>query len=143
LVAEIQQSSDTTYRLYDWGRLGADGRPRPLHVQQALGAIDFARGPVEPQQPRPTRRPDVERLVECEKFVLDRCRVGHEETLGGDQRCHILSVVEGAVQVDCREAGRGSAETMRCGETVLVPACAGEVTLLPAGGAVVLDAYLP
>jgi hypothetical protein len=32
---------------------------------------------------------------------------------------------------------------MRCGETVLVPACAGEVTLLPAGGAVVLDAYLP
>jgi mannose-6-phosphate isomerase len=41
LVAEIQQNSDTTYRIYDWGRLGNDGKPRPLHVAQALDVIDW------------------------------------------------------------------------------------------------------
>ena len=38
---EVQQSSDTTFRLYDWGRVGADGRPRELHVEQALLALDL------------------------------------------------------------------------------------------------------
>lgn len=41
IVAEIQQNSDTTYRLYDWGRTGADGQSRPLHVRQALDVIDW------------------------------------------------------------------------------------------------------
>jgi mannose-6-phosphate isomerase len=42
VVLEIQQNSDTTYRVFDWNRLGPDGRPRPLHVEQALASIDFA-----------------------------------------------------------------------------------------------------
>ncbi|MBX2998751.1 MAG: AI-2E family transporter [Caldilineaceae bacterium] len=46
MVAEIQQNSDTTYRIYDWGRLGNDGNPRPLHVAQALDVIDW--GQIEP-----------------------------------------------------------------------------------------------
>ena len=41
VVAEIQQNSDTTYRVYDWGRLGHDGKPRPLHVDKAVEVIDF------------------------------------------------------------------------------------------------------
>ena len=72
LIAEIQQSSDTTYRLHDWNRVGPDGKPRPLHIEQALAVIDFNRGPVDPVAPQPTDRPNVERLVECDKFVLDR-----------------------------------------------------------------------
>jgi mannose-6-phosphate isomerase len=53
LLAEVQQPSDTTYRVYDWGRVGLDGRPRELHVAQALESIDFraaggpTTGPVE------------------------------------------------------------------------------------------------
>ena len=42
LVYEVQQSSDTTYRLYDWGRTGKDGKPRPLHVEEALKTIDLS-----------------------------------------------------------------------------------------------------
>lgn len=42
LIYEVQQSSNTTYRLYDWGRVGADGKPRPLHVAESLKSIDFA-----------------------------------------------------------------------------------------------------
>lgn len=41
-VYEVQQSSNTTFRLYDWGRVGADGRPRQLHVQEGLAAMDIA-----------------------------------------------------------------------------------------------------
>jgi mannose-6-phosphate isomerase len=52
IVAEIQQNSDTTYRIYDWGRMGNDGKPRPLHVEQALAVIDWTQvepGPVIPR----------------------------------------------------------------------------------------------
>jgi mannose-6-phosphate isomerase len=42
LIAEIQQNSNTTYRVYDWNRVGADGRPRPLHIDKALDVINFA-----------------------------------------------------------------------------------------------------
>ena len=44
LIYEVQQSSNTTYRLYDWGRVGADGKPRQLHVAAALEAIDYTLG---------------------------------------------------------------------------------------------------
>lgn len=45
VIAEIQQSSNVTYRLYDYGRLGADGKPRPLHVERSLAVLKP--GPVE------------------------------------------------------------------------------------------------
>ena len=48
-VYEVQQSSNTTYRLYDWGRVGSDGKPRPLHVEQSLKSIDFALPEPEPR----------------------------------------------------------------------------------------------
>lgn len=44
MVCEIQQNSDTTYRLYDWGRVGQDGKPRPLHIEKALDVINFTSG---------------------------------------------------------------------------------------------------
>ena len=53
LLAEVQQSSDITYRLHDWNRLGPDGRPRPLHIEASLACTDFTRGPVGPQVPQP------------------------------------------------------------------------------------------
>lgn len=46
IIAEIQQNSNTTYRVYDWNRTGADGKPRPLHVDKALDVINFEQ--VEP-----------------------------------------------------------------------------------------------
>ena len=47
-VYEVQQSSDTTFRLYDWGRVGADGKPRQLHVKEGLAAMDIALPPPVP-----------------------------------------------------------------------------------------------
>ncbi|MCE5268598.1 MAG: class I mannose-6-phosphate isomerase [Planctomycetaceae bacterium] len=139
LIAEIQQSSDVTYRLYDWNRLGPDGKPRALHVEQALDAIDFGRGPIVAQRPRPTNRPQVERLVECEKFMLDRWQFDSPLSAGGDDRCHIITVLQGAVQIEGDPAGSG----LPRGQTALLPAELGAVQLRPQGNTVLLDGYLP
>jgi len=138
LVAEIQQSSDTTYRLFDWNRVGPDGRPRALHLEQGLGVIDFALGPVSPQLPQPTERPEVARLVDCDKFVLDRLLLEQTSVVGGDGRCHILAVLEGAVEV----AGDPSGQPLAKGHSLLLPASVGETQVHPLDvGATVLDAW--
>lgn len=71
VVAEIQQSSDTTFRLFDWNRVDAAGRGRELHVDQAIAVTDFSRGPVDPQHPHPDAD-GLETLVRCDKFILRR-----------------------------------------------------------------------
>ena len=135
LVAEIQQASDTTYRLFDWNRVGPDGQPRPLHIEQGLGVTDFAAGPVVPQSPQPTERPHVERLVACDKFVLDRWRIDSPQPIGGDDRFHIVAVLEGEVK-------RGD-EVLATGQSVLIPAACPTQTITPRGTAALLDIYLP
>jgi len=139
LVAEIQQASDTTYRLFDWNRVGADGKPRDLHLDEALEAIDYEYGPAGPQWPEPTERPFVSRLVSCDKFVLDRWQLDQPQTAGGDERCHLIAVLSGAALVD----GDPEGKPLPAGATVLLPAALGAVKLTPSANAVLLDAYLP
>ncbi len=141
MVVEIQQSSDVTFRLHDWNRLGPDGRPRALHMEKGLEAIDYSQGPVGPHPAQPTASPHVERLVECEKFVLDRWQFQVPLAAGGDLRCHIITLLEGAIALE----GDPSGEPLPQGRTVLLPTAAGAVRLAPMNNApaVVLDAYLP
>jgi mannose-6-phosphate isomerase len=140
LIAEIQQASDTTFRLFDWNRVDRDGRPRRLHIEEALAAIDFARGPVGPRVPQPTDRPHVERLAACEKFVLDRWRIDLAAPLATNERFHILSVVAGGVSV----SASGAEHSLARGGTLLVPASCNVVEIKPRSGqAVLLDMYLP
>jgi mannose-6-phosphate isomerase len=139
LVAEIQQSSDVTWRLFDWNRPGPDGRPRELHVAEALEAIDFSLGPVLPSQPASTQRPACERLVACDKFVLDRWRLASTERLEGDDRFHILAVLKGAVSMSNDPCSR----PLVLGDSILLPAGRPLTELIPRPSAIVLDAYLP
>jgi len=77
-VYEVQQSSDTTFRLYDWGRVGADGKPRTLHVKEALAAMDLDLPPPVPCEAVHCRYFD---FVKADAGVLppsDRWRVMHE-----------------------------------------------------------------
>jgi len=141
LVAEIQQASDTTYRLYDWGRVGPDGAPRPLHVEEALAAIDFSAGEILPQEPRATERQAVERLVSCDKFVLDRWTLDRDELLALDERFHIVSVLNGEVRLSI--AARGFELRLGRGQTALLPACVEEASISPNGRALMLDMYCP
>jgi mannose-6-phosphate isomerase len=139
LVAEIQQSSDTTYRLYDWNRLGPDGKPRALHVDQGLEVTNFDAGPVHPCQPQSTDQTFVERLVSSEKFILDRRRIDAPQSLGGDDRCHIMMVIEGTATI----SGDPSQQPLHAGDVALLPASAGTVEVTALKSAVILDAYLP
>jgi mannose-6-phosphate isomerase len=139
VVAEIQQASDTTFRLFDWNRIGPDGKPRALHVQQALDAIDYDSGPVKPQTPQPTGRTHVSRLVHCDKFVLERWQFDGREPIGGDDRFHILSVIHGEVVV----AGDPTDKPLATGQTMLLPASIGPVELSTIGPSLLLDMYLP
>jgi mannose-6-phosphate isomerase len=139
MIAEIQQSSDTTFRLYDWNRLGDDGKPRPLHIEQALEVIDYTRGPVSPQSPHKTDRPHAQRLVECDKFILDRLEFTQSHPIGGDRRFHIVSVLHGAVEISGDPVG----QPLKIGETVLIPADVENCQLTAIKPTTLLDIYLP
>lgn len=141
VIAEIQQASNTTFRLFDWNRVDKDGKPRPLHIEQSLDTIDYGRGPVSPQQPEPLPCGG-ERLVACDKFVLDRWRLeaGDRAELADTGGFRILTVIEGTATVACGGAGT---ETLALGETLLAPACCSQATLTSPLGATVLDMRLP
>lgn len=128
LVAEIQQMSNNTFRLSDWGRVGADGKPRPLHIEQGVQAIDYATGPVETTQGEPTDKPGVTRLVSCEQFLLDHWQVSGSARIEVENSFLILTVVEGAIAVD----GDLMTPLLR-GQTLLIPAAWGRVQLESAG----------
>src|SRR5688500_6440123 len=75
VVFEIQQNSDTTYRVFDWNRAGLDGKPRALHIQESLASIDFA--DVEPALGAVSGV-----LAECDDFRVTRARTGHPAPRG-------------------------------------------------------------
>ncbi|MFT5523608.1 MAG: mannose-6-phosphate isomerase [Pirellulaceae bacterium] len=139
VVAEIQQSSDTTFRLFDWNRVGADGNPRQLHIEEGLNVIDYQRGPVNAVQPQPTPADHIQRLVECDKFVLDRWTFDEAHLIGGENRCHILAVLEGSAMLANDPLGR----PIEKGHTALIPAAAGSVEIVANAKTILLDAYLP
>jgi mannose-6-phosphate isomerase len=120
LVAEIQQSSDVTYRLHDWGRTGPDGKPRPLHVEAGLEATTRL-GPVEPVRATTTADPAVRRLVSSAYFLFDEVEPPASWQVGGDDGCHFLAVLSGSV----RFAAHPELPPLGRGGCVLVPAAAG------------------
>lgn len=95
LILETQQSSDVTYRLYDYDRPGTDGKLRPLHIEQSLDCIDFdAQAPTDGT----VTAPEVDGVTELESnpcYTVDRVRVNGSKTL--DQRWPFmcLSVIDG------------------------------------------------
>jgi mannose-6-phosphate isomerase len=119
LLAEVQQSSDATLRLDDWGRVGSDGKPRTLHVPQALAAIDWASRPVVPEPARPLPGLPGERLVACGYFVLDRFFLQDELRCPHAGRLSIWMVVNGTAEL--RAAG-GYRRSFARGGTVAIPA---------------------
>ena len=146
LVAEIQQASNTTFRLYDWGRVGADGKPRQLHVEQALEVIDFASGPRPIQNPVPLGN-GRENLVRCDKFNLDRICGVEQAVVAGDSRFHLLTAPYGGISIawESSEKGVGMlvSETLDVGQSVMLPASMPAAQVDLSEGAVLLDMHLP
>lgn len=142
LLYEIQQYSDVTFRLHDWDRLGADGRPREIHVAQGLAVADPTSHAHHTIPPQPLDdRGERTILVACRYFALEAREFGGAQTLTLDgATCHLLTVLTGELEI---ADGRGGAATVALGQTALLPADSGAVRLEAAPGARVLDAYVP
>ena len=124
VIAEIQQNSDTTYRVYDWERVDDAGKPRALHVRESLASIDF-----NDFEPKPTPLP-----IKCEDFVVEQVDVAGKLTGRCDGKSfQILGGVTGNLHVND--------VPLAPGEFILLPAALGDYTLT--GKARLLRVFVP
>jgi mannose-6-phosphate isomerase len=117
LIVEIQQNSDTTYRVYDWERTGLDGRPRELHIRESLASIDFTDH--EPALAQPTG----ETVVSCAEFHVERWQLAAPRTDASDGGV-IFTVLGGEVEY--------AGSRFVPGDFFILPAAATDRTLVPA-----------
>lgn len=103
LIYEIQQNSDTTYRVYDWGRLGMNGEPRDLHIDESLKCINF-----DDVAPEMDSR-DGEVLCKCDHFQLEQHSLKTSQSVqtATDGRFAILTIVSGTIEIDDSEFDEG------------------------------------
>jgi mannose-6-phosphate isomerase len=142
VVFEVQQNSDVTFRLFDWGHVDAKtGQPRALQVDQALACVDFADGAAGLVTPRveATTPVERERLFHCEPFWLWRLRGHLPFTVGAAGVPRVLVCIEGAGQVE----HDGATYALGKGDVFLLPAVVGACVLRPSGAANVLEIALP
>ncbi len=119
IIAEIQQNSNVTYRVYDYGRLGADGKPRALHIEKAIDVSNLC---------KPREDYDFgEHLVRCDKFVVDRISLNGETTEGNADKTsfHSLLVVDGEGEICCGDERMA----IRKGDSIFLPANSGKYTV--------------
>ena len=134
LLYEVQQTGDLTFRVDDWGRVGLDGKPRPLHLKESMATIDFTArsdGPVHaPPQPHPGGG-TIRRLANCAYFTVEERRATRT-TGGGNGTCSIVVCLAGTGRL----ATAGGFIQMAPMQTLLVPAVAGAWTAIADHGEV-------
>ena len=139
-IAEIQQTSDLTYRIYDFGRLGLDGNPRELHTELAKDAIDYSVSEDYRTAYAPVLNEDTP-LVECEYFktnLLDLTEPHSVDVMSKDSFM-IVICLEGQGELKDSE---GNVVALKQGETVLVPAVTDEITFIPQSQLKVLTSWI-
>lgn len=128
-VAEIQETSDVTYRIFDFNRLGLDGKPRELHTALARDAMDFTVQPDYRTHYRHEKNAETV-LVECPHFRTSLFDLDRSVTKD-------IAVLDSFLVVMCTEGegtvadSRGNTVDIRSGETVLMPACSGHAVFTP------------
>ena len=152
LVAEVQQTGDMTFSLFDWNR-----NECPLQIEQALQAINDQQEAVFPQKPSPTEYRACQRLVTSNELTLNRWCFDEMMVWASDNRYHIWSVLQGSVTAIFHLGRRGTPEsfsgrqsdpiTMEClkqGDTLLVPSVCRSIQWTSDGDApvILLDAYV-
>lgn len=125
LLFEVQQNCDCTFRVFDWNRVGLDGKPRQLHVEESLQAINFDDMDSGPVQIQAVEIENVQRKVfaDCEYFYVEELR-SDSLSGGGNGRCSIIMNIDNAGTLS---TAAGSID-MKPMATYIVPAIAGEWT---------------
>lgn len=133
LLFEVQQTSDITYRLFDWNRVDAKTKqPRELHIDHGLACANFAAGPCHPVTP--TRVGDADRLVDCQYFSMDHRLADALVSVGAAGECRVVACLQGH--------GRIGDTPVRAGSVVLLPAALGAVEVVPVGRLRLLECRL-
>ena len=144
IIAEIQQNSNTTYRVYDWGRNGRDGKPRSLHIEEALRVIrwrDAHPSLAEPAKAASLNGVLLQRILACAYFVVERIDLAARGLFrNSGAGFHTLFVESGTVAIE----GGGVSEALSRGTSCLLPAALELYTIEPAQGkAAVIRTSLP
>ncbi len=145
VVAEIQQNSDMTYRVYDWGRVGKDGKPRPLHVDKALEVINFQQVEPSPYQPdlvAATERVTRYEISRSEYFVVEKVTLAPGAIYAGRTVGETLEIW-GTLEGESELTWAGDPISLPKIRFCLVPARLGDFTLRAAESATMLRVYLP
>lgn len=141
LILEIQQNSNTTYRIYDWDRMGNDGKPRELHIEQAMQVINWDEHKSPLVKPRLLVDTDTfrcEELLKCEYFKLEKLAFAAPLEVPVDGTTfHALFVSKGQATIEWN----GGSLPLTAGTSVLVPAVLNAYTLT--GSATVLRTTIP
>jgi mannose-6-phosphate isomerase len=140
VVAEIQQSSDITYRIYDYKRKDAQGNERELHTEQALDVIDFGAS----KQPETIYTPllnETTPLITCDYFTTNLLRFDKrvERQYAKIDSFVAYMCLEGSFTIDVE----GDHTTVVKGDTVLIPASIDDLSLIPDGKVTLLEVYVP
>lgn len=121
MVLETQQSSDITYRVYDYDRVQADGTKRELHLQKSLDVIDFGAKPITSGRVSAPTTNGITQLVCCPRYTVWHVRATGTATLSSPKTFYCASVIEGT--------GRASGHELRKGDHFIVPAGYGTLRL--------------
>jgi len=151
LMAEVQQTSDATFRLFDWNRRDAQGHARQLHIEESLACINWNSGPVHPVHvagypgsgetlPSNSENRSIRQcLIHCPYFTLEYLRNSKSFTCGGTGRLQVLLVLHGRGRLMTGEGGR----ELTPGDSLLLPAALDGMTCHPDGDLGVLLSTLP
>jgi mannose-6-phosphate isomerase len=143
LIAEIQQTSDATFRLFDWNRRDAQGKSRTLHIEESLASIHWDQGPVQPIKVsdfgKDAKQPKHQSLIQCPYFSLDFVRTLSPLSLGGEERLRAIVILEGQGQWvhSCFK------DFVKSGEVWVLPASIPSLDLRPEPGLSMLMCSLP
>jgi len=150
VLYEIQEYSDVTYRLYDFGRLGPDGKGRDLHIERGLDVLVYLPLPRHLAQPivlaAGDAQPEVRLLVACDHFVLTEVALASDQALAqatDGTSCHILSVIAGNTRLTTGDDSTEFALPLGQTAVVLAEPCAYRLTATGDAPAHVLISWVP
>lgn len=129
LLAEIQQNSNTTYRVYDYNRVGADGKTRPLHIDKAIDVTNCVppKGSPEPEgKPVALGGYTAQRLTACDLFTVNALEIESEAVLTADETSFVsVLVLAGGGRITCM----GETLELTKGDSIFIPANSGEIKI--------------
>lgn len=140
VLAEIQQTSDVTYRIFDWNRKDANGKGRELHTELAIEAIDFTvKDSYRTAYEKSTNTPN--QLVQSPYFTTNRLQINKpiERNFQSIDSFVVYMCIKGEVSLMCDET---TSETIKTGETVLIPASFEHLQLKPVKESILLEVYI-